>query len=79
MAEMARPVSLAKLVADQLVDRFRIWDAQQRLGETEKRHTFLRGQRVFVQKCVDAALAEPLAADRCHQVAGRLGDTLTGG
>src|SRR6516164_5209038 len=79
MAEVARPVGLAELVADQPIDGLGIGDAQQRLGEAEQCHAFLRGQRVFVQERVDAALAEPLTADRNHQMACRLGDSIAGG
>ena len=53
--EMARPVGLAELVADQLVDGVGIGNAQQRLGEAQERHPLLRGQRVLVQQGVDLA------------------------
>ncbi len=62
-SEMAFPVRLTDLVPDQPVDGLRIGDAQQCFGETQKSHPLGRGQRVFVQKRVDAALAEPLATD----------------
>ncbi len=41
MPEMARPVGLAELVADQLVDGVGVGNAQQRLGQAQKRHPFL--------------------------------------
>ena len=74
MPEMPFPIGPAELVADQPVDGPGIGDAQQRLGEAQERHALLRGQRVFVQKRVDAALAEPLAAHRDDEAAGALGD-----
>ena len=58
MAEMARPIGRAELVADQPVDGLGVGHAQQRLGEAHQRHALLRGQRVFVQERVDAAVAD---------------------
>ncbi len=86
MAEMALPVGAGDLVADQPVDGLGIGDAQQRLGEAHQRDALGRGQRIFVQKRVEAALAEALAADRVDEAAGgrsdaiaRLGRNLGGG
>ena len=76
MAEMALPVGLADLVADQPVDGLGIGDAQQRLGEAHQRDALGRGQRVFVQKGVDAAFAEALAAHRGDEGAGGRGDAV---
>ena len=61
-------------VANQLVDGLGIGDAQQGLGEAHQRHPLGRGQRVFVQKRVEPALAEPLAAHRLDQPLGGRGD-----
>ena len=74
MAEMARPIGLAELVADQPVDGLGVGYAQQRLGEAQQRHPLLRGQRVFVQQRIDAALAETFAANRGDEAAGGLSD-----
>ena len=76
MSEVARPIGLAELVADQPVDGFGIRNAQQCLGEAEQCHPFLRRQRVFMQERVDAALAMALAADRCDQPARSCGDAV---
>ncbi len=76
LPEMAFPISLTDLVADQPVDRLRIGDAQQGFGETQQRHPFPRGQRILMQKSVDAALAEPLAADGGDKAARPFGDAV---
>jgi len=79
MPEMAFPIRLADLVADQPVDRLRVGDAQQRLGEAHQRHPLLRGQGVFAEERVDAALAQPLAANRDDETARHLGDSIAQG
>ena len=71
---MSFPIGLADLVPDQQVDRLRVRNPQQRLGQAQQRHSLARGQGVFVQECVDAALAEPLLADRGDEPAGAVGD-----
>jgi hypothetical protein len=59
---VAFPICFADLVADQPVDRFRVGHPQQSLGEAQERDPFGRGQRIFVQKSVDAAFAEAFSA-----------------
>jgi hypothetical protein len=74
MPEMALPIRLADFVADQPVDGLRIGDAQQRLGEAQERHALRRGQCIFVQKGVDPAFAEALAADGGDEGTRSVGD-----
>ncbi len=74
MAEMALPIGRGDLVADQPVDGLGIGDPQQRLGDTHQRDALGRGQRVFLQKGVEPAPAEALAADRHDQPARGRGD-----
>ncbi len=78
MPEMLRPIGFAELVADQPVDGLRVGDAQERLGKAKERHPLLRGQRVFVQKRIDAAFADPVAADGGDEVARTLGNMAAG-
>ena len=73
---MALPIRLADLVADQPVDRLRIGHAQQGLGEAQQRDPLGRGQRIFVQKRVDAAFAEAFAAHRGDECPRPVGDAV---
>ena len=73
---MALPIRLADLVADQPVDGLRIRYAQQGFGETQQRDPLGRGQRIFVQKRVDAAFAEAFAAHRGDECPRLIGDAV---
>ncbi len=73
---MALPIRLADLVADQPVDRFRIGHPQQRFGEAQECDPFGRGQRIFVQKRVNAAFAEAFAAHRGDERPRPVGDAV---
>ncbi len=64
---MRFPVGPADLVLDQLVDGFRVRDAQQRLGQTHEHHTFGTGQLVFLHEGIDAAAFGGFGADHLDQ------------
>ncbi len=76
LAEMLLPIGAGDLVADQPVDGLGIGNAQQRLGKAHEGDALLRGQRVFVQEGVDAALADTLPAHRDDEKPRRLGDAI---
>ena len=75
-AEVAFPIRLADLVADQPVDRLRIRHPQQGFGETQERDPLGRGQRIFVQKRVDAAFPQAFAAHRGDERPRPVGDAV---
>jgi hypothetical protein len=72
---MALPIRLGDLVADQPIDGLCIGHPQQCFGEAQKRHPLRRGQRVFVQECIDAAFTDALAADIGDEKARAVGDS----
>ena len=57
VAEVLTPVAVADLVADQRVTGGLVRNTQQRFGQAHQRHTFLRGQREFLQQALHQALA----------------------
>ena len=56
LAEVALPVGLAELVADQLVGGVLVGDAQQRLGHAHQQHAFLAAEVVLAHEGFDRAL-----------------------
>src|SRR5215469_10067667 len=73
---MACPIRFTDLVADQPIDVLRIGDTQERLGKAQERYPLPRRQRIFVEKCVDTALAQTLAADGGDKTTRPLGDAI---
>ena len=67
---MRTPVGVAELVADQLVGRFLVGDAQQRFRHAHQQHAFLRGQVVLAHEGFDHALVFGLDPHPLHQVFG---------
>lgn len=69
-SQMLVPISVAQLVADQAVGGFGIGHAQQGFRKAHQHHAFLRGERIFLQQRIDAAIGGP-RADAVHQFAGK--------
>ncbi len=79
-AHVLLPVRIAELVADQLVGRVLVGDAQQRFGHAHQQHAFFAAQVVLAHEGFDRALVLRTHAHARHQVGGhRLHLRLFGG
>ena len=67
LAHVAVPVGVAQLVADQLVGRGAVGDAQQGLGHAHQQHAFLAGQVVLAHEGLDHARVGRAHAGALHQ------------
>ena len=71
-AQMAMPVGLGDLVADQAVGGVGVGNPQQGLGQAHEDDTLLVGKPVLVEEGFDAALAAPHRPHPAHQRGGAL-------
>ena len=56
VAQVLAPIAVADLVADQRITGGLVRNTQQRFSQAHQRHTFLRGQREFLQQALHQAL-----------------------
>ena len=71
LAHVGLPVAVADLVTDECITRLAVGNAQQRLGQTHQGHTFLAGEREFLDQRLDAAGTRP-GTQPFAQAAGEL-------
>ena len=70
LAEVALPVGIAQLVADQGVGGGLVGDAQQGFGHAHQQHPLVAAQVVLAHEGLDRALLAGAAADPADQVGG---------
>ena len=73
-SEVPVPMSAADFLGDELVGRFDVRNAQQRLREAHQDDAFLAGQAVFQHEGVDSGELLPAGPRRMHEPPGEIRD-----